>query len=206
MRLNRWLCAALLVSSTSAIGQPTPAASIAQDVAEVSTNVCFRLTSGELRWMPQNLEEEIAQVEAAGLSYGVPGVVIETLGRAGQAMVNRATIAHRANGGLHLILAKDGSIPGCRVMLAGDAAPGMTENVATALGSAGWLALDALTETRGPIERRLFLRFDSENQVYILNLMTVSDPSTRLRLFTSVARVPDSVALPPGIRRPVRRP
>ena len=188
-----------------AAGQPLPlpalpaARSVAEDVAQVSTDVCYRLATGELRWAARDVNEEIAQVEASGLEYGAPGPVIDSMGQAGRMMVNRAMMASRTNGDFHLVLATGGSTPGCRVMLAGDELPGTADAVGSALVAAGWTALPDATETRGALERRLFIRFGPRDEPYIANLMVVNDPSARLRLFTTVAKVPPYVRLPAGI-------
>jgi hypothetical protein len=203
---------AFLAAALAAAAQPapmpalSPARAVAEDVAQVSTDVCYRLATGELRWAPRNVNEEIAQVEAAGLEYGAPGTVIDAMGGAGRIMVNRATMASRTNGDFHIVLANGGSMPGCRVMLAGDELPGTADAVGSALVAAGWTALPEMTDTRGALERRLFIRFGPRNEPYIANLMVVSDPSARLRLYTQVAKVPPNVRLPAGIGPATPRP
>ena len=97
-------------------------------------------------------------------------------------------------------------MPGCRVMLAGDELPGTADAVGAALVAAGWTALPEMTDTRGALERRLFVRFGPRDEPYIVNLMVVSDASARLRLFTTVAKVPPSVRLPAGIAPSATRP
>jgi len=201
---------AILAAAVAAqpVGLPAlPAArSAAEDVAQVSTDVCYRLATGELRWSASNVSEQIAQVEAADLEYGAWGEVIDSLGGAGRMMVNRATMASRSNGDFHLVLANGGSMAGCRVMLAGDELPGTADEVGAALVKAGWTFLPETTETRGALERRLFIRFGPNDEPYIANLMVVSDPSARLRLFTTVAKVPPNVRLPAGLAPPPSRP
>src|SRR6478735_4274865 len=88
------LAASLLLAAQGAPAlpplPPAPSAfdAVAADVAFV-TDVCYRLTTGELRWAPRDINEEMALVEAAGLTYGVPNGVIDTLGPAGRVSVNR---------------------------------------------------------------------------------------------------------------------
>jgi len=153
---------------------------VAADVAFV-TDVCFRLTTGELRWAPRDVNEEIALVEAAGLTYGVPGGVLDTLGPAGLASVNRATMASRSRGGFHVVLAVGGSIPGCRVMLAGDNRAGMAESVAASLEAHGWLDVDAVATASATLERRLLVR-NTHGKWYKLDFAWGGNPSTRLRI------------------------
>lgn len=176
-----------------------PVQSPAEDVAQLSTDVCYRLEAGELDWGAQDIGEQMAQVEATGLTYGAPGAVIESMGGAGRTLVSRAVMASRANGDFNLVLAAGGSMPGCRVMLVGDELAGTADAVGSALVAAGWTALPDATATRGPLERRLFIRFGPHDEPYIANLMVVHDSSARLRLFTAVAKVPPNVRLPDGV-------
>ena len=206
-RHNHGMIAALVLpAAASAMPVLTPVHSVAEDVAEISTDVCYRLATEELRWSPSNVTEQMAQVEAAGLEYGAQGEVIESMGDAGRMLVNRAIMASRTSGDFNIVLAAGGSMPGCRVMLAGEELPETADEVGAALVAAGWTALPDATGTRGALERRLFIRFGRSNEPYITNLMVVSDPSARLRLFTSVARVPPNVKLPAGIAPPASRP
>ncbi|WP_447756205.1 hypothetical protein [Sphingopyxis fribergensis] len=170
----------------AAAASPPTLAGAAKDVAHISTDVCLRLATGELRWTPRDLQEEIAQIEAAGLVYGIPPGVIDTLGPAGKASVNRSTMASRRNGDFVTLLALNGAIPGCRVLLAGDDRPGMIDAVAAALTAARWTPLPAFTSKTGGYEQRLFMR--SENKTwYRLDLATNSDTGARLRVLIDVS-------------------
>jgi hypothetical protein len=200
-----FLAAALAVAAPSVSDSP-PVSAVAEDVARISTDVCYRLATGELSWAARDVSDEIAKVEATGLTYGAPGAVIDAMGGAGRMMVNRATMASLRNGEFDIVLANGGSMPGCRVMLAGDEFPQTAGEVDAALVAAGWTALPEATETRGALERRLFIRFGPRDEPYIANLMVVSDASARLRLFTTVAKVPPNVRLPAGVIPPATRP
>ena len=166
---------------------PEPSAfdAVAADVAFV-TDVCYRLTTGELRWGPRDINEEMALVEAAGLTYGVPNGVIDTIGPAGRVSVNRATMASRSRDGFHVIMTIGGQVPGCRVLLAGDNTPGMADALAAPLVAGGWTALDAFTSTQETFEQRLFLRF-REGRWYQLNLALRTDHADALRVLIGVS-------------------
>jgi hypothetical protein len=196
-----FLAAVLAVAAQSAPAAPQ-AGGAADDVARISTDVCYRLATGERSWAARDVNDEIAKVEATGLTYGAPGAVIDAMGPPGRMMVNRATMASHRNGEFDIVLANGGSMPGCRVMLAGDELPQTAGEVGAALVAAGWTAVPEATETRGALERRLFIRFGPRNEPYIANLMVVSDASARLRLFTTVAKVPPNVRLPAGVAPP----
>lgn len=170
---------------------------VAEGVAEISTSVCYRLTTGELRWTARNLSEEMAQVEAQRLTYGVPSAVTDALGPVGHASINRATMASRNYGNYQAILAVNGTIPGCRVMLAGDSHPAMADLVATALVKAGWKARPALTTKRDEYERRLFVRADGE-QFYRLDAAFRSDRFAGVRLLVAVSSATEPNSPPRG--------
>lgn len=160
---------------------------VAADVASV-TDLCFRLATGELRWDPRNVNEEIALVEAAGLTYGVPGGVLDSLGSVGQASVNRATMASRSRGGFHVILAVGGSIPGCRVMLAGNNRAGMTTAIAASLKAQGWADVEGVATTSATYERRLLVR-NVRGKWYKLDFAWGGNPSTQLRMLIAPSLV-----------------
>jgi hypothetical protein len=171
-----------------------------RDVANVTTRICFGLASGTLSLPDEAIDRQIARIESFGLAFGLPPAVLDTLGPAGEAMVSRATLASRSNGSYRILLATGGAIPGCRVLLSGDADPDVVAAVVRTFEApaSGWRPMPQLTQTRGMLERHAFLRRDAGGAPYLLNLMLVTDPAHRLWLFTSVAAVPPGVALPPG--------
>lgn len=176
----------------AAQGAPSPVAAepsefdaVAADVAFVS-DVCYRLIAGELRWAPRDVSEEIALIEAAGLTYGIPNGVIDSLGQTGRISVNRATMASRSRGSFDVILAVGGQIPGCRVMLAGDNTSGLADALAASLVAGGWTALDAFTSSNGAFEQRMFLR-SREGRWYRLDLALRTDQADQLRVLIGVS-------------------
>jgi len=189
-----WPLAASLLLTAQAVAPALPPLAaesefeaVAADVAFV-TDVCYRLTTGELRWAAGGIDEEIALVETAGLTYGVPGGVLDTLGPVGRASVNRAMMASRSRDGFHVILAVGGSIPGCRVMLAGDNRAGMAESVAASLERQGWLDVDAVATAGATLEQRFLVR-NAHGRWYRLNLAWGGNPSTQLRMLLSPSPV-----------------
>lgn len=178
------------------------ARTVAEDVADVSTRVCYAMAAGKLP-QPANIEAEERLFLGLDLQQGLPNGALERMGEAGRMMISRATLASRTNGKHHVVLAAGGAVPGCRVLLVGEgslADAALVEATAAAIGSRafGWLALPAFTETRSGLERRLFIRFDESKQPYILNLMVLKIAQEGLQLFTSVAKAPQS-AVPPGL-------
>ena len=189
-----WPLAASLLLLTAQAGTALPALpplvvrsdfdAVAADVAMV-TDICFRLTTGELRWTPRNVNEEMAFVEAAGLTYGVPNGVIDTLGATGRISVNRATMASRSRAGYHVILTLGGQLPGCRVMLAGDPAPGMAQALLASLAAGGWTADVGLGKDE-TFERHLLMR-NREGRWYRLDFALRSDHTDQLRALIGVS-------------------
>jgi hypothetical protein len=187
--LRRFLALALsLAPALPAQASEPDFAAVADDVAFV-TDVCFRLTTGELRWAPRNHAEEMKLVEAAGLVPGVPAGVLDTLGPVGQAAVNRATMASRSRDGFHVIMALHGSIPGCRVMLAGEPRSDTAEHLARSFAADGWTPIEAFNSKTGDYESRLFVRYGDDG-LYRLDLNVRADEKSRLQVLVGLERPP----------------
>lgn len=190
------LALAMLAGATAA----TPA----QDVADISTRVCYGLASGSVTLPSFKGSNDIAAEDKAITALGVrPGLDRETLaglGQIGTAMVSQSTLAQRVNGTARIVVAIGGRMQGCRTILVADDQVGATVAVAAALEGRGWKPVPSLTQTRSGLERRVFLRRDTEKKPYLLNLMTPtsSAPAGKLRLFTSVAAIPPGVQIPEG--------
>ena len=191
---------ALLLALAAAAPSPTPAASPAQDVAEVSNAVCLKWASGELALPDPAKPEYPAALAGLGLKAGIDNSAMEMV-VPGLGMISRAAMASRVNGASRVVMAVDGAMPGCRVILLGEPAPASVEEVAAALvrpGSGGWTAFPKMTETRGPVSRRVFLRRDSSGKPYLLNLIALVQPIGKIQLYTNIAAVPPNVTLPEG--------
>lgn len=190
MLSSAFIAATAILAHAAVVVPPNAPASalhaVAKGVADISTNVCYPLATGELRWTPRNLDEEMAQIKAKGLTYGVPSAVIDAMGPVGQASINRATIASQQFGDYHVILAVNGAIPGCRIVVAGDTHPAVGDLVAEALEKTGWTAVPAFTSKGEHHERRLFLRYQA-NQIYKLDAGFQSDPSAGVRVLVAVS-------------------
>jgi hypothetical protein len=201
--LASYLAALVLVSLSAAQAAPARPLSVAEDVADISSRACYGLTSGTIALpvasSPQTLDAVMSMIRGFGLTFGIDQAAMAGLGPAGQAMISRATMGSKANGDARIILAVGGAIPGCRVILVANPDPALTEAVAGALlAQPGWRAMPRLTQSRDGVERRIFLRRDATGKPYLLNLMTVTNPASKLRLFTSIAAIPPGVALPEG--------
>jgi hypothetical protein len=55
-----------------------------------------------------------------------------------------------------------------------------------------------MTALRGALERHAFVKRDAQGNPYLMNLMIIGDPSSKLRLITTTVRIPAGVTLPPG--------
>jgi len=181
---------------------PLTAGVATKAVADFSSAACYSLATGTISLPaasdPEGLDKEIKAVEEMGLTYGVPGRVTAQLGRAGGMLVSQATMGSKSVAGGDIVLAVGGVQPGCRILLLADPDPGLADAVAVDLSRNGWRAIPAMTATRGAITRRGFIRRDGKGTPYLLNLMVLGDENARLRLFTTVVRIPPGVALPAG--------
>jgi len=193
--------AGMFLASAGAQAQSTATPGAAASVATFSNTACYALASGAATIPaadPKGLDRAIKTVESFGLDFGAPND-ITAHGPAVTAMVSRATLGSKTFADGQIIFS-DGGAAGCRILLLADPKPGLTEAVAAELTAGGtWRAIPAMTATRGAIERRAFIRRDKANTPYLLNLMTVLDPPGKLRLFTTVARIPPNVTTPPAI-------
>ena len=163
-------------------------------VAALSSSSCYALASGTAVLPPG--PEAAKTLESFGLAFGVPNDATSH-GPAVTTMTSRATLGSKTLPDGQILFA-DAGPGGCRIILLADPRPGLTEAVASDLTAGGWRAIPEMTATRGAIERRAFIRRDKAGAPYLLNLMTVIDQPGKLRLFTTVARIPPGVTIPPG--------
>ncbi len=188
------ILAVTLLLTPNAAPQSRGALDAPAEVARLSTSACYAIANGTLQ-MPDGPASE-PMLNRLGLAFGVPsdatkqGPVLTTL-------ISRATLGSETLSDGQILFA-DGGARGCRIILLGEKRTGQTDLVADALAEGGRRAVPSMTVTRGAIERRAFLRRDTATAPYLLNLMTVLDQPGRLRLFTTVARIPPNVTLPAG--------
>jgi hypothetical protein len=201
LRLAFTLCAALLGIGGPAHAQARPVQTAPAMVAALTSSACYALASGAVQepadGAPGALEQRMKLIEGFGLEFGVPSETMAELGRTLSGLISRATLGSKKLPDGLVVFADQGA-PGCRILLLADPRPGITDSVGTALMAGGWRAIPEMTATRGTIERRAFLRRDKAGAPYLLNLMTLLDDTAKLRLFTTVAKIPAGVALPPG--------
>ncbi|WCM27523.1 hypothetical protein NDN01_00885 [Sphingomonas sp. QA11] len=180
----------------------TPDRSLVQAVVELSSTTCYGIQSGTIALPadgdPDALGKTMAAVKAMGLNYGVDNRVFKDLGRAGTAMISRATIGSRTLPAGDLVITFGGPQPLCRVILLTAPTPGLTDAVAARIVAQGWKAA-SVTQASPAVERRAFVRRDAAGNPYLMNLIAAVDTTSRLRLFTTVVRIPPGVALPPGL-------
>jgi hypothetical protein len=182
------------------LSAPATAASPADDVAEISNSACLARAAGELVFPHPAAPEFEATMAKLGLEAGIDRGSLDMLGPA-TALVSRAAMGHRKNGAGYVVLASDGAMPGCRVILLAEPSAGAMDAVAAALtrpGSGGWTAFPEMTEARGPVIKRVFLRRGSAGAPYLLNLVGMVAPVGKVQLYTTVAAIPLGVALPEG--------
>jgi hypothetical protein len=189
----------LLMAAALAAATPARAATIAQDVADVSTSACLKVASGELTLSSPATAAYEAEVAKLGLSAGLERAALDMLGP-GSALVSRTAMATRQNGSAYIILAANGPMPGCRVILAAEPDAAAMDAVAAALIAPdhGWKAVPGMTEMRGIATKRVFLRRDAAGKPYMLNLVGLKGVPGKVQLYTTTVAVPPGVAIPPG--------
>ncbi len=201
MRIIILAGAVALATASSAQISSTPDRSLVQAVADLSTSTCYGIQSGAIALPtdgdPDALDKTMAAVKAMGLSYGIDNRLFKDLGRAGTAMISRATIGSRTLPAGDLVVTFGGPQPLCRVILLTAPTPGLTDAVGARVVAQGWKAVP-VTQASPAVERRAFVRRDATGNPYLMNLIAVADATSRLRLFTTVARIPPGVMLPPG--------
>lgn len=191
--------ALLLALAPTAPVAPAPA-SLAEDVAEVSNSACLKHAAGELVFPHPATPEFETAVAALRLKTGIDRRTFDMFGPATD-FIARAAMAHRTDGVSSVVLAADGAMPGCRVILLGDPSADTADAVAAALvrsGSGGWRAFPEMTASRGPVTKRVFLRRDAKGKVYLLNLVVLTQPIGKIQLYTTTVAVPPGVTLPEG--------
>lgn len=189
------LAASLAVATASPAQTPAqiPATldqPLVQAVADLSTAACYGIQSDAL-------DKTMAAVKAMGLTYGVDNRILKDLGRAGTAMISRATIGSRSLPAGDMVVTFGGPQPVCRVILLTAPTPGLTDAVGARIVAQGWKQAP-VTQASPAVERRAFVRRDAKGNPYLMNLIASADVTSRLRLFTTVVRIPPGVALPPG--------
>jgi hypothetical protein len=199
------ICVALAVlAAAAAPAQSAPAAprppSLAEDLADVATRVCYNVAAGRLRWDPAKLEEEKALFARLGLKAGIPTGVIDSFGPSVAATFNRAVLGSRSRGPSHVLLAAGGQAPGCRVTVAG--APGVVTalDAIVALQDArhGWTPAPHLSRKAGPIERHSFVRRADGGAVVLLDLLVALPAEGNFRMMAMVVPMPPELKLPDG--------
>ncbi|WP_305096900.1 hypothetical protein [Croceibacterium aestuarii] len=205
MFLRSILCAtAIWGAATAATAEETSEARIADEITQLSSGTCFGIISGEIA-MPalsakNSLDESIEKVESWGLSYGFSKEIAGKPGAPGLALVSRSTMGSKSLLDTDIVFAVGGSQPGCHVILLSEPSLSVTDSIARRLVEDGWRYIKEMTARRGALERRAFIRRDSEGQDYLMNLMTVLSPvrGTKMRLFTTTAKIPPQVRIPEG--------
>ncbi len=188
-----------LAGALFALAVQAPATTPAQDVADVSTRVCYGLASGTLNLPPVRVDTLAARataLQALEMQPGTPKDTFEALGSGGLEMIYGGDLASRDNGGARTVAVMQGGA--CRALLLADEDAEWADRVREALVAAGWRAGPSATRGSAVAERRMFLRRDARGLPYLLNLQTLKIASGRLQLFTSVVAIPPNVQLPEG--------
>ncbi|WEJ98010.1 MAG: hypothetical protein P0Y59_13690 [Candidatus Sphingomonas phytovorans] len=199
------ILAALIIAISAASNAQSPGipdGQLVQAVADLSTATCYGIQSGAIALPrdedPDALDKTMAAVKAMGLTFGIEDRILKDLGRAGGAMVSRATMGSRVLPAGDVVVTFGGPQPVCRVILLAPAVNGMTDAVAALIVVRGWKQAP-VTQTSSAVERRAFVRRDAKGTPYMMNLIAIADATSRLRLFTTTVRVPPGVTLPPGL-------
>jgi hypothetical protein len=200
--LAHLLAVASLAAPACAQQRPAAEQHLARAVADLSANGCYGIAAGTTLLpsdrSPDILAQTMRVVEAMGLTFGINDRMFKALARPGQTLVASATMGSKALDGGDIVVSFGGRQPGCRVILLTDGPIAITDAVGAGVASAGWKAVPAMTAQRGALERRAFVKRDARGAPYLMNLMTLSDPSSKLRVVTTTVRVPAGVTLPPG--------
>jgi hypothetical protein len=192
---------ALLLGTAQAPAATPAAQSVEADFAEVTSRICYPIVNGERSFAFADVDAEMKAVQALGLRYGIPRIILESLPRTAQTAVSRATLGARANGAYHTLFALRGTVPGCKVLLTGPADAALTGRIADAFATkaGGWTRRPDLDRRSGAVERRSFARRDNKGVDYLLDLLIVHSPEHGLRLLAMVALLPPSLAVPPTL-------
>lgn len=192
----------VLFAAASAQADAPADQDLARIVTDLSSNGCYGIVSGTTALPrtpgPDSLDQTIRVVENMGLTFGIPGKVMDDLGPVGQTLLSRATMGSKPSGAANIIVAFDGAQPGCRVMLVADTPTGASDAIGAGLTGAGWKSIPQMTGQRGPVTRRAFVKRDAAGNPYLINMMTIAEPASKLQLVTTTVRIPPGVALPPG--------
>ena len=176
---------------------------LARALTDFSANACYGIASGATALpndsSPTALDETISLVEKMGLAFGIEDAVLKALGPPGQALISRATMGSKTLDGGDIVVTFGGPQPGCRVILLSDAIVEVQDAVGTGLTSAGWKSVPTMTTRQGALERRAFVKRDAQGDPYLMNLMIITDPASKIRLITTTVRIPAGVAPPPGL-------
>ncbi|HEX7853591.1 MAG TPA: hypothetical protein VF503_07840 [Sphingobium sp.] len=206
MRLAFFVPLVVATSSASlAITTPVPNDDLARSIADFSGTGCYGIVSGAIAMPtiddPNSVDKSIKTLEGMGLRYGVNDNMMKGLGRPGMSMISRSTMGSKSFPNGDVLLVVGGPQPGCRVILLSEPSVNVTEGISERLVRSNWKAVPSMTGARGPIERRAFVRRDSNGNPYLMNLMTITAPvpDSKLRVFTTTVRIPNGVQLPEGL-------
>lgn len=196
------LTAASFATPTLAQVSTATGQQIARAVTDFSSNACYGIAAGTTvlpnDQSPDALSQTIHAVEKMGLMFGVNDKMLEDLGTLGQTLVSRSTMGSKSLDHGDVVVTFGGTQPGCRVILLAEAPVNVTDAISSNLANVGWKAVPAMTAQRGALERRAFVKRDTQGNPYLMNLMIIGDPSLKIRLVTTTVRIPAGVALPPG--------
>lgn len=175
---------------------------LAHAVAGFSADACYGVVSGAITLPgdqePNSISKTMDAVAKMGLKFGVSDRVLKELGKLGLMMVSQAVMGSKELAHGDVVVSIGGRQPGCRVILLADAENKMTDAVSDDLTRAGWTGISKMAAQQGPLERRAFIRRDSQRRPYLMNLWTVADPGSRIRLFTTTIPIPPNVVIPKG--------
>lgn len=206
MRTALYASIALVMGAASLVrAAPSPKEDLPRTIASLSGESCYGIASGSIVMPamtdPDALAKSVKAIGTMGLGYGVNDSMMKALGKPGLMMIAQSTMGSKSLDQGDVVLAVGGRQPGCRVILLAEPSVNVTQAVAARLVQAGWKAMPSMTEARGAIERRAFVRRDGKASPYLMNLMTVTTPApgSKLRLFTTTIAIPDHVRLPDGL-------
>lgn len=201
---------ATLLAAVSSITAPTLAQKsapkdqrLARAVSDLSSNACYGIARGTTvlpnDQSPDALSQTMRAVEKMGLMFGINDRMLKELGTLGQTLVSRSTMGSKSLDHGDVVVTFGGPQPGCRVILLAEAPLDVTDAVNSNLASVGWKAVPTMTAQRGTLERRAFVKRDAQGNPYLMNLMIIGDPNSKVRLVTTTVRIPAGVTLPPGV-------
>ena len=199
MLFSALLSLAFLAETTTAPSSPPTGETAAYSLAQMTSEICYKVTNGELI-LGNDLQANILALEKAGITFGIDEAIINRFGQKYSGVLNRATMAQKIVGDDVVVLSDGGALPGCKSFLLSPSEADFFGDFSGIITSPkfGWTEVPQTQATRNGVTKKLFFRRGPENVPYMMNAIKMNYPGTQIKLMTTVHRVPSSVTLPEG--------